>query len=132
MYDTKSHTNEELSLQWLLKDIAMLAPTLKINAVDTLLLSTKHKDKAKGDAALVQDIDLSILGASPAQFEAYDHAIRQEYHWVDSQTYQTERAKVLRKLGTIPIFATAHFRERLEAQAVINIAQAIQKLEKKL
>lgn len=130
VYDPKAPDNEEQSLLWLQKDVTTLAPKLKLNLAGELLLATKHKAKAKGDVALVQDIDLSILGAAPAQFEAYDHAIRQEYQWVDTQTYQTERAKVLRKLGTPPIFTTTHFRERLEAQAVINIAQAIQNLRR--
>jgi len=132
IYDTHAHNNEEASLAYLLEDLTSLLPKVKLPQVKDLIIATKHQVKAKGDAALVQDIDLSILGADPVQFETYDRAIQQEYHWVDAATYKSKRTEVLKTLSKPPIFNTPVFRAKYETAAAQNLAQTIQKLEKKL
>ena len=84
-------------------------------------------DKAAGrDAALFLDMDLSILGASPVEFDAYEAAVRREYGWVEEKAWRAGRAAVLEKFLARPhIFHTEAFRQRFEAQARKNLARSL-------
>jgi predicted metal-dependent HD superfamily phosphohydrolase len=44
------------------------------------------------------DADLSILGKSEAEYQAYARAIRQEYSWVTTEEYQQGRKLFLQNL----------------------------------
>ena len=84
---------------------------------------------ADGDAALLIDIDLSILGAPPEIFDRYDTAIREEYSWVPEVMYTAGRAKVLRLfLERDVIFTTPSFRDEREEQARANLTRALDAL----
>ncbi len=95
-----------------------------------MILATDHRPPAPhGDAALVVDADLSILGADPADFDAYEAAIRTEYAAVPEADFRAGRAAVLRTFLDRPrIFATDAFRERHEAQARANLARSLIRL----
>ena len=59
------------------------APAETVDRIRQMILATKHDDTGfSGDTALVIDIDLSILGASPALYSSFEKAIRREYWWV--------------------------------------------------
>lgn len=48
--------------------------------VHTLIMATEHTAASlAGDAALLVDIDLAILGAAPTRFAEYERQIRQQY-----------------------------------------------------
>jgi predicted metal-dependent HD superfamily phosphohydrolase len=80
-------------------------------------------------AALVCDVDLSILGRPAQEFAAYEQLIRDEYRLVPAPLYQAARARVLeRLLARDPLFLTPHFRDRYEAPARLNLARSIQAL----
>ena len=84
---------------------------------------------ADRDAALFLDMDLSILGAPPAAFDAYEEAIRREYDWVDEADWRKGRADVLKRFAARPaIFHTEVFGQRLEAPARQNIARSLARL----
>lgn len=71
------------------------------------------------------DIDLSILGAAPDVFGAYDRPIRREYAHVPQAEWRERRAAVLRGfLLRGPLFATRFFRERYDGRARSNLARA--------
>jgi predicted metal-dependent HD superfamily phosphohydrolase len=80
-------------------------------------------------AALVCDVDLSILGRPADEFAAYEQRIREEYRHVPESLYRSGRSRVLAMLlARDPLFVTPHFRSRLEAPARRNLARSLQKL----
>lgn len=81
---------------------------------------------ARHDAALLLDMDLSILGAAPPAFDAYETAIRREYGWVPDDPWRKGRASVLQGFLARPhTFHTETFRSELESQARANIARSL-------
>jgi predicted metal-dependent HD superfamily phosphohydrolase len=80
-------------------------------------------------AALVCDVDLSILGRSAEEFAEYERRIRHEYRQVPESLYRAGRSRVLTHLlGRDPLFLTRHFRSRFEAPARRNLARSLQEL----
>ena len=77
--------------------------------------------------ALVCDVDLSILGRTPAEFAEYERRIRAEYRHVPDFRYRLGRRRVLTGLlDRQPLYRSAHFRDRYEAQARRNLAHALE------
>jgi predicted metal-dependent HD superfamily phosphohydrolase len=78
---------------------------------------------------VVVDIDLSILGAPPETFDAYQEAIREEYSWVPGFLYRRKRKKILRSFLTRDrIFTTDFFFGRYEERARQNLEGAVKTL----
>ncbi len=131
IYDPRASDNEARSAAWAVRDLQMGRVTAKrIDAIDQLIMATKHDGStATPDAALLVDIDLSILGRSPLEFEHYNHAIRTEYAWVPAEEYQAGRKLVLERFLARPaIYTTSWFQARYEKAARRNIEQAIEEL----
>jgi len=131
IYDTHRDDNEARSADW--ARAALLAggaPADVAARVKALILATRHSATVDGpDSQLTVDIDLGILGQSPAAFARYDTDIRSEYHWVAWDDYVTARTAVLERfLARERIYATRSFYDRFEAQARYNIAGAIASL----
>lgn len=95
-----------------------------------LVLATTHLAPAPSpDAALVQDIDLAVLGADPARFDRYDAAIRAEYAAVPDAAYRAGRREVLARFaGRTTVYSTPVARARFEAAARRNLARALGRL----
>ena len=101
-----------------------------IEATATHQLPDDLDASVQRDAALFLDMDLSILGAGPDDFDAYERAVRLEYEWVPEPAWRAGRAAVLRKfLARTNIFHSEEFRERLEAKARRNIERSLVALE---
>ncbi|MEO3858391.1 metal-dependent phosphohydrolase [Acrocarpospora sp. B8E8] len=78
------------------------------------------------DAAVLCDADLSILGAPPATYDHYSHAIRQEYHHVPINLFKTGRTEVLtRLLAKDPLFHTPTAQSLWTEQATKNLAREL-------
>ena len=131
VYDPRAGDNEARSAALAERLLADLAPAEVVEHAGTLILATKHPSRpAAPDARSVVDIDLSILGASPEAFAAYERAIRREYEWVPAPIYRRERGRVLRSLLELePLYLTAPFARRFETQARANLAGALARLE---
>jgi predicted metal-dependent HD superfamily phosphohydrolase len=128
VYDPRATDNEARSAL-LLRSLAATADSEAVARIEALVLSTARHDVAVGDAALLSDIDLSILGAPPARYARFERAIRQEYAHVDDASYARGRARVLRGfLERLGIYRTPFFGARLEAQARNNLAHALASL----
>jgi predicted metal-dependent HD superfamily phosphohydrolase len=132
VYDPRASDNEEKSAALFREAAARhrLEPRLAAT-VERLILQTKtHVARNRPDEQVMIDIDLSILGAPPDVFAAYDRSIRREYAHVPEAAWRERRVAVLRTfLLREKLFATRFFRERYEAQARRNLAQAIAALE---
>lgn len=105
-------------------------PPNMVKRVGNMILATRHQAVVEEpDAALVCDIDLSVLGRSPNLFDRFEQQIRQEYASLSESAYRNGRSRVLEKFLERPaIYQTAPFRERYEAQARANLARALKKL----
>jgi predicted metal-dependent HD superfamily phosphohydrolase len=131
IYDPRRQDNEERSADWALRSLTAAGATVLLGQqVQELILWTKHTaTPPAGDAALLVDIDLAILGQLPAVFDQYDQRIRQEYGWVPETDYRRGRAGVLRGfLLRERIYQTAPFFRWYEAQARRNLTTAISRL----
>ncbi len=81
------------------------------------------------DAALLCDIDLSILGQSPEVFAEFEQRIRREYAWVPELVYRSARAEILAGfLRRASVYQTDYFRDRYEIPARNNLERMISQL----
>ena len=106
-------------------------PEAEIELVSHLILSTKHAQPPQSSLeAMVRDIDMSILGAPPEVFDAYDAAIRKEYAAAPDDLYEAGRCAFLRGLLVpAPIFHTDEWRGRYESRARENIARRLRRAD---
>jgi predicted metal-dependent HD superfamily phosphohydrolase len=75
-----------------------------------------------GDASLLLDADLAILGADPGAYQAYVNGVRAEYDHVDDDQWMQGRTAVLRHfLDRSRLFVTEHMVDALEHRARANI-----------
>lgn len=127
VYDPHRSDNEERSAE--LAEEALAGPLggERASTVAELILATSHRAAPPpGDAAVVVDADLSILGAEPERFDSFQEAIGREYAWVPGFLYRRRRAGVLRDfLERERIFTTEPFRLRYEARARENLERAL-------
>lgn len=95
---------------------------------ELILATARHGaiDHAGGDDALFLDCDMAILGAPPAEFDAYDAAIALEYRHVPPAAYAAGRRAFLAQLLAKPrIFLSDFFHLRLDAAARQNLARRL-------
>jgi predicted metal-dependent HD superfamily phosphohydrolase len=127
VYDATRADNEELSAQ-----LAEQHVRLDIRQeVGRLIRLTKTHDVQSDDrlGAILISIDLSILGAEPARYDAYAAAIRQEFIHVPEDDYRAGRARVLSQFAARPvIFPDAAFAARYDRQARENLARELASL----
>lgn len=132
IYDPHAADNEAQSAAWATRILREAAVANEVIVrVTTLILATQHHMLPDDpDAALVADIDLSILGRPVVEFDRYEAAIRQEYEWVPEAAYRQARLRILEGFAAQPaIYQTAFFQARYEAQARSNLARSIQHLQ---
>ena len=135
IYDTRATDNEIRSAHWAFE--AMSAGDISRRTaehISDLVIATQHFSarldviSMQPDAALLVDIDLSILGYPPSAFEQYERQIRQEYNWVPETAYRQKRTEILCAFLTRPwIYQTPYFQAKYEFQARQNLNSLIQK-----
>lgn len=96
--------------------------------VRSLITATRHDAlPAPGDAALLVDVDLGILAATPARFDEYEEQIRAEYAWVPAVLFRRKRREVLEGfLARERIYVSGRFvadEERARANLVRSIGR---------
>jgi len=131
VYLPGSSDNEERSADLARTTLAESgAPARLTDHVAELILATRHVAvPSDPDAALLCDIDLSILGRPPDAFAEFERRIRREYAWVPEPVYRSARSEILRGfLGRRSIYQTDDFRGRYEGQARHNLERLIAKL----
>jgi len=128
IYDVHSHDNEAQSAAWAFEALtAAGVPDEAARRVQALVMATQHDAIPVGrDAALLVDIDLSILGATPLRFAEYERQIRAEYAHAPSPLFEERRRAILsRFLERQPIYLTHGLRSEREAQARTNLRSAV-------
>jgi predicted metal-dependent HD superfamily phosphohydrolase len=105
-------------------------PAPRSHRIAALVLATSHVKPAQTlEARLLCDIDLSILGRAPEEFDEFERRIRQEYASVPEASYRRERAAVMTHFLQRPsIYQTDVFLRRYEEPARANLQSLIQRL----
>ncbi|GLQ80476.1 hypothetical protein GCM10007881_39950 [Mesorhizobium huakuii] len=138
IYDSKAKDNEARSAALAEKKLAGRTDAGRLDRIGAMILATAtHQlprfddNTATRDASLFLDMDLSILGAAPDAFDAYERAVRQEYDWVEEPMWRAGRGAVLKDFIARPrIFHTEEFRQRFEPQARLNMARSLETLQR--
>lgn len=133
VYKPTSSTNELKSADWATAFLSAIGATPEqCSRVHEYIMATTHATGAHpNDAAVVVDIDLSILGRERPEFEIYEEAIRREYSWVPGPLYRRKRVEILQSFLDRPsVFGTEFFRSRYEQRARENLQWALQSLRK--
>ena len=131
IYDPRASDNEARSADWFAQHFADSDLTDQQRArVHELILATIHPHPPTDpDMALLQDIDLSILGAYAELYDRYEGWIRQEYAFVPEAAFRKGRGAVLQSfLDQDVIYHTAELRGRLELPARENLSLALENL----
>lgn len=131
IYDTHAPDNETESAAWaqqFLRSHAMGAPAAQ--RVAALIRATRHDTiPTDYDQQLLVDIDLSIFGRAPEEFDRYQTQIRLEYDWVPEPVFRRRRAEILEIFLERPrLYHTDWFFAQYEAQARANLTRAVAEL----
>lgn len=137
VYDSRAKDNEVRSADLARDRLADVVDAERLNRIARMIEATAthtvpeiEPGSARRDAALLLDMDLSILGAAPKTFDAYEAAVRREYAWVEEPLWIAGRSAVLKTfLERAHIFHTDIFRHRFEKQARENLRRSIDALE---
>jgi predicted metal-dependent HD superfamily phosphohydrolase len=137
IYDSRRSDNETQSAALATRMLEGRSGEQRIGRIAAMIEATAtHElpgftdEAARRDAALFLDMDLSILGAEPDEFDAYERAVRLEYEWVPEPAWRSGRAAVLRKfLSRDAIFRSEQF-QPLETRARHNIERSLTALER--
>jgi predicted metal-dependent HD superfamily phosphohydrolase len=128
IYDVQAHDNEARSADWAARALLGAGAAAEVaHRVHALVMATRHEGRPDdADARLLVDIDLAILGATPARFAEYERQIRIEYAHVAPAVFEPRRRAILERfLARDPIYATPSMRARHEAAARRNLRLAI-------
>ena len=131
VYDPRSQDNEQQSAAVAANFLASAGAASELIArVESLILATRHVDlPATGDAQLLVDIDLGILGSEPPRFWEYERQIRREYEFVPEAEYRRARSAVLARFLQRPrIYHTPAIAAAREQRARANLAASIEQL----
>ncbi|PWQ94238.1 HD domain-containing protein [Leucothrix arctica] len=125
IYDSQKSDNEEQSAAWATSYLTSKGVAEGVvSRIDAMIIATKTHKPFNHDSAIMLDIDLGILGASDAAFEAYDQAVRREYQWVPAKAYESGRKQVLASfLSRERIYHTDAMFEQYESQARRNLTR---------
>jgi predicted metal-dependent HD superfamily phosphohydrolase len=133
VYDPQRPDNEERSADWAARSVRAAGCGEDVaQRVAALVLATKSHQAppdADADTQLLLDIDLAILGASPARFAEYGRQVRAEYAHVADDAFRERRKRVLSSFLARPrIYATAAYHDALEQRARANLRAEIDAL----
>lgn len=132
VYDPTRNDNEAESARLAENRLAAMGePADFIAEVSRLILLTAGHTVEPGDrlGARLVSIDLSILGADPAAYDAYAAGIRFEYGHVPEPLYRAGRAAVMSRFVESPaLFPDPDWAARLDAPARANLRREIASL----
>ena len=135
VYDPRRSDNEAQSAAYAERVLRLLGvPDEMLAKVSNLILATKGHEAPTPNANVfvILDADLAILSAPPDQYDAYAHAIRQEYSFVPDEAYRAGRTAVLQKfLARAPFYFTEWMREWGDTAVYQNLSRELAELNKR-
>ncbi len=132
IYNIPSSSNEFDSARWAKQFVQSKGyAEAGTQRIFDLIMATQHHEKSTLiDANLIIDIDLAILGSSPAAYDEFEQNIRREYHMVPEAIYRKKRAEILAHfLVNRQIYKLDSFISQYENAARENIRRAIDRLK---
>jgi predicted metal-dependent HD superfamily phosphohydrolase len=131
VYDPMAHDNEARSAQRFAELGGHGLEPATVERVQACILATSHKETPSGPLErYVCDVDLSVLGATPAEYDAYVRNVRAEYPHVSHEAWRVGRSAVLHGLlARKTIYQLEDFREVYEARARLNMLGELAELE---
>lgn len=137
VYDPRRSDNEARSAELAAERLAPFLPEPRVQRVRRLIEATaRHTVPSDAladevtDIQLFLDMDLSILGASEAEFDAYEDGVRHEYRHMAPVAFAVGRAAILERfLGRPQIYLTEWGRTCFEVQARQNLRRSIVRLK---
>lgn len=134
IYDPTRGDNESRSGTLAASSLGALGwPLAACERVATLIeLTARHQaPPGDGDAALLIDMDLSILVAAPAIYDGYVAQVRREYaHVSDADFRAARRDFVAALLARETVFTTPRLHALWEAPARCNLQRELAKLRR--
>ena len=130
IYNPRGAQNEAKSAQYFTDSLGSLIGGRLADDVVRLIMATEHTRprSGRGDEMRIIDIDLSILGSPPGDYETYRSAVRSEYSFVPEADFVAGRRGILLGFLSQPIYATGFF-TKLEQQARANITSELEGLK---
>jgi len=139
IYEAGRRDNEVRSAELAADHIARWLPDAGIDVhrvAELINLTARHgqfspvdfdRDRAPADIKHFLDCDMAILGANPADFDAYDRGIAAEYRGhVPGWLFKLNRRRFLKGLlARERIFLSDFFHDRFDAQARVNLRRAV-------
>jgi predicted metal-dependent HD superfamily phosphohydrolase len=128
VYVPRREDNETRSAAWARRVLrAAVVPDSVGERIESHILATRENAAdPQGDAALVVDADLAVLGSEPDAYATYLQNLRAETRWVPGFLYRRGRRQAVeRLLQRARIYATDAFRDRYEAAARRNLEQEL-------
>jgi predicted metal-dependent HD superfamily phosphohydrolase len=130
VYDPRAADNEEKSAAFARQTLQAGGVKAEVAALTAaFILATTHATPPEDpDARYVVDVDLSILGAPPEEFDRYEAQIRAEHSFRPDAEFRERRTRLLRALlDRRRIFLTPEF-AAFEAPARANLARSLMRL----
>ena len=126
IYDPQGSQNEAKSAQYFTDHFGSHIDDALGADVERLILATDptRARSGQGDEDLIIDIDLSILGSSPKDYDIYRLSVRSEYSFVSDTDFSAGRSLILEGFLSQKIYATEFF-SPLESKARSNLKREL-------
>ena len=125
IYRPGSLKNEEKSAAYARESLGRLGVDSDVmNQVCEMILATANHLIPQDDplTQTLLDLDMSILGSSREDYQAYAEEVQKEYPWLPEFVFKKKRRQFLERiLAEEYIFHTDLFREKFEGSARANI-----------
>jgi len=137
IYEPRRKDNESRSAALAAEMLKGVVPEPTLGRTLRLIEATAHHEipahlpaDEVADMAMFLDMDLSILGAAPAAFDAYEAGVRHEYREVPEEAFRSGRAAILEGfLAREALYFSDWGRERFEVAARENLARSVTTLQ---
>ncbi|MFV2039607.1 MAG: metal-dependent phosphohydrolase [Acidimicrobiales bacterium] len=131
VYDPRREDNEERSARMVHEWMEEVGVADAERVAGLVRMTAGHRVGPQADLAarVVCDVDLSVLGSSPAAYGRYVHQIRSEYEWLPEEEFRSGRRQMLRTfLEADHIYSLPPYVEIFEDQARLNMTQELASL----
>ncbi len=136
IYEPRAGDNEARSAVLATEMLDGIVPPATLTRTVRLIEATaKHTipdglpAEERADMAIFLDMDLAILAAPAAEFDAYEAGVRHEYREVPEAAFRAGRAAILEGfLARDLLYLSPWGRDAFEAKARANLARSIRRL----
>jgi len=133
IYEPRRADNETRSAELARRMLDGVVPEVSLARAIRLIEATQRHTipddlpaDERGDMGVFLDMDLSILGAAPEAFDAYEAGVRHEYREVPEALFRQGRAAILERfLEREALYFSPWGRARFEAPARANLRRSI-------